>query len=37
MVGNFKQPLLKKLLESGNIALCFVNEDEAIELLRFKI
>ncbi|KAG5098980.1 hypothetical protein AAZX31_17G238500 [Glycine max] len=33
MVRNFKQPLLK-LLESGNIDLCFANEDEATELLR---
>ncbi|KAK7321765.1 hypothetical protein VNO77_32686 [Canavalia gladiata] len=33
MVRDFKQPLLK-LLESGNIDLCFANEDEATELLR---
>ncbi|CAJ1972455.1 unnamed protein product [Sphenostylis stenocarpa] len=33
MVRNFKQPLVK-LLESGNIDLCFANEDEATELLR---
>lgn len=33
MVRNFKLPLLK-LLESGNIDLCFANEDEAAELLR---
>ncbi|XP_054796145.1 uncharacterized protein LOC129301616 isoform X2 [Prosopis cineraria] len=33
MVRNFKLPLLK-LLESGNIDLCFANEDEATELLR---
>ncbi|XP_014504014.1 uncharacterized protein LOC106764266 [Vigna radiata var. radiata] len=33
MVRNFKQPLLR-LLESGNIDLCFANEDEATELLR---
>ncbi|KAG4388364.1 hypothetical protein GLYMA_09G161200v4 [Glycine max] len=33
MVRNFKQPLLK-ILESGNIDLCFANEDEATELLR---
>ncbi|KAK7409963.1 hypothetical protein VNO78_00394 [Psophocarpus tetragonolobus] len=33
MVRNFKQPLVK-LLESGNIDLCFANEDEAAELLR---
>ncbi|XP_047177106.1 uncharacterized sugar kinase slr0537-like [Vigna umbellata] len=33
MVRNFKEPLLK-LLESGNIDLCFANEDEATELLR---
>ncbi|KAG2664024.1 hypothetical protein I3760_16G060200 [Carya illinoinensis] len=35
MVRNFKLPLLE-LLESGNIDLCFANEDEAIELLRGK-
>jgi len=34
MVRNFKLPLLK-LLESGNIDLCFANEDEAAELLRW--
>ncbi|XP_027354062.1 uncharacterized protein LOC113864492 [Abrus precatorius] len=33
MVRNFKLPLMK-LLESGNIDLCFANEDEAAELLR---
>ncbi|KAL1353682.1 uncharacterized protein [Arachis hypogaea] len=33
MVRNFKQPLLE-LIESGNIDLCFANEDEAMELLR---
>lgn len=33
MVRNFKVPLLN-LLESGNIDLCFANEDEAAELLR---
>jgi sugar/nucleoside kinase (ribokinase family) len=33
MVRNFKVDLLK-LLESGNIDLCFANEDEATELLR---
>ncbi|XP_027333040.1 uncharacterized protein LOC113847907 isoform X2 [Abrus precatorius] len=33
MVRDFKQPLLK-LLVSGNIDLCFANEDEATELLR---
>lgn len=33
MVRNFKVALLK-LLESGNIDLCFANEDEATELLR---
>lgn len=33
MVRKFKLPLLQ-LLESGNIDLCFANEDEAIELLR---
>ncbi|KAB1220661.1 hypothetical protein CJ030_MR3G009389 [Morella rubra] len=33
MVRNFKSPLLQ-LLESGNIDLCFANEDEATELLR---
>ncbi|KAL2346314.1 hypothetical protein Fmac_000314 [Flemingia macrophylla] len=35
MVRNFKRPLLN-LLESGNIDLCFANEDEAAELLRGK-
>ncbi|XP_040998864.1 fructokinase-like [Juglans microcarpa x Juglans regia] len=35
MVRNFKLPLLQ-LLESGNIDLCFANEDEAIELLSGK-
>ncbi|CAI8600004.1 unnamed protein product [Vicia faba] len=35
MVRNFKLPLLK-LLESGNIDLCFANEDEATELLSFR-
>ncbi|XP_010254785.1 PREDICTED: uncharacterized protein LOC104595654 isoform X2 [Nelumbo nucifera] len=33
MVRNFKSPLLE-LLESGDIDLCFANEDEAKELLR---
>ncbi|OVA18753.1 Carbohydrate kinase PfkB [Macleaya cordata] len=33
MVRNFRAPLLE-LLESGDIDLCFANEDEAIELLR---
>ncbi|GLT72237.1 hypothetical protein SLA2020_441910 [Shorea laevis] len=33
MVRNFKLPLLQ-LLESGDIDLCFANEDEATELLR---
>jgi len=33
MIRNFKKPLLK-LLESGDIDLCFANEDEATELLR---
>lgn len=33
MVRNFRVPLLQ-LLESGNIDLCFANEDEATELLR---
>ncbi|KAL6207450.1 hypothetical protein ACLB2K_018408 [Fragaria x ananassa] len=33
MVRNYKPPLLQ-LLESGNIDLCFANEDEATELLR---
>ncbi|KAG6675014.1 hypothetical protein I3843_15G075100 [Carya illinoinensis] len=33
MVRNFKLPLLQ-LLESGNVDLCFANEDEATELLR---
>ncbi|XAR61742.1 6-phosphofructokinase [Bertholletia excelsa] len=33
MVRKFRLPLLQ-LLESGNIDLCFANEDEAIELLR---
>ncbi|OWM80853.1 uncharacterized protein LOC116211420 isoform X2 [Punica granatum] len=33
MVRNFKAPLLE-LLDSGNIDLCFANEDEAAELLR---
>ncbi|EXB91920.1 hypothetical protein L484_009013 [Morus notabilis] len=33
MVRNFREPLLQ-LLESGNIDLCFANEDEATELLR---
>ena len=33
MVRNFREPLLL-LLESGNIDLCFANEDEAAELLR---
>ncbi|KAL4566369.1 hypothetical protein LXL04_030484 [Taraxacum kok-saghyz] len=32
MVRKFKKPLLE-LLESGNIDLCFANEDEAAELL----
>uniref|UniRef100_A0A5B7A6H6 Putative pfkB-type carbohydrate kinase family protein n=1 Tax=Davidia involucrata TaxID=16924 RepID=A0A5B7A6H6_DAVIN len=33
MVRKFRLPLLE-LLESGNIDLCFANEDEATELLR---
>ncbi|KAJ6336176.1 hypothetical protein OIU78_012726 [Salix suchowensis] len=33
MVRNFKSQLLQ-LLESGDIDLCFANEDEAMELLR---
>lgn len=33
MVRNYKSPLLQ-LLGSGNIDLCFANEDEATELLR---
>ncbi|EOY14804.1 PfkB-like carbohydrate kinase family protein isoform 2 [Theobroma cacao] len=33
MVRNFREPLLQ-LLESGDIDLCFANEDEARELLR---
>lgn len=33
MVRKFKLPLIE-LLESGNIDLCFANEDEATELLR---
>ncbi|KAF8405251.1 hypothetical protein HHK36_010152 [Tetracentron sinense] len=33
MVRNFRSPLLE-LLESGDIDLCFANEDEATELLR---
>lgn len=33
MVRNFREPLLQ-LLDSGNIDLCFANEDEATELLR---
>ncbi|XP_009365534.1 uncharacterized sugar kinase slr0537 isoform X1 [Pyrus x bretschneideri] len=33
MVRNFRSPLLQ-LLESGDIDLCFANEDEAAELLR---
>ncbi|KAL0017134.1 hypothetical protein SO802_004203 [Lithocarpus litseifolius] len=33
MVRKFKKPLLE-LLESGDIDLCFANEDEATELLR---
>ncbi|XP_034919761.1 uncharacterized protein [Populus alba] len=33
MVRNFRSPLLQ-LLESGDIDLCFANEDEAMELLR---
>ncbi|KAK6935547.1 LOW QUALITY PROTEIN: Carbohydrate kinase PfkB, partial [Dillenia turbinata] len=35
MVGKFRQPLIE-LLESGDIDLCFANEDEAKELLRGK-
>ncbi|KAK6939478.1 Carbohydrate kinase PfkB [Dillenia turbinata] len=35
MVGKFRQPLIE-LLESGDIDLCFANEDEAMELLRGK-
>lgn len=34
MVRNFRVPLLQ-LLESGDIDLCFANEDEATELLRW--
>lgn len=33
MIRNFKKPLLE-LIESGDIDLCFANEDEATELLR---
>ncbi|KAK8580008.1 hypothetical protein V6N13_143149 [Hibiscus sabdariffa] len=33
MVRNFREPLVR-LLESGDIDLCFANEDEATELLR---
>ena len=33
MVRNFRGPLLE-LLQSGDIDLCFANEDEARELLR---
>ncbi|KAJ4701967.1 Carbohydrate kinase [Melia azedarach] len=33
MVRNFRSPLLQ-LLESGDIDLCFANEDEATELVR---
>ncbi|KAA8531900.1 hypothetical protein F0562_006383 [Nyssa sinensis] len=33
MVRNFRKPLLK-LLESGDVDLCFANEDEATEVLR---
>ncbi|GMI83115.1 hypothetical protein like AT1G19600 [Hibiscus trionum] len=33
MVRNFREPLLS-LLESGDIDICFANEDEATELLR---
>ncbi|KAF8406453.1 hypothetical protein HHK36_008540 [Tetracentron sinense] len=33
MVRNYRSPLLE-LLESGDIDLCFANEDEATELLR---
>uniref|UniRef100_A0A2C9TZV3 Carbohydrate kinase PfkB domain-containing protein n=1 Tax=Manihot esculenta TaxID=3983 RepID=A0A2C9TZV3_MANES len=33
MIRNFRSPLLQ-LLESGEIDLCFANEDEAMELLR---
>ncbi|KAL1810144.1 hypothetical protein DCAR_0729816 [Daucus carota subsp. sativus] len=33
MVRNFRQPLLE-LLESGNVDLCFANEDEAKEVVR---
>nr|GEV81170.1 uncharacterized sugar kinase slr0537-like [Tanacetum cinerariifolium] len=35
MVRKFREPLLQ-LLESGNIDLCFANEDEAVELLSDK-
>lgn len=35
MVRKFREPLLE-LLESGNIDLCFANEDEAFELLSDK-
>lgn len=34
MVRSYRMPLLQ-LLESGDIDLCFANEDEASELLRF--
>lgn len=33
MVRNFRTPLLQ-LLESGDVDLCFANEDEATELVR---
>ncbi|KAK1363555.1 PfkB domain-containing protein [Heracleum sosnowskyi] len=33
MVRNFREPLLE-LLESGNVDLCFANEDEAKEVVR---
>ncbi|PON54951.1 Carbohydrate kinase [Parasponia andersonii] len=33
MVRDFREPLLR-LLESGNVDLCFANEDEATELIR---
>lgn len=34
MVRNFRSSL-QQLLESGDIDLCFANEDEAMELLRY--
>lgn len=35
MVRDFRAPLLK-LLESGDVDLCFANEDEATEVVRSK-